>query len=247
MNNEHEKLTNILKNFGVSAPAAEKAAEKMLAFEELVLERNEIINLTAITERGEFLTKHLVDSVSCYGRREIEDAKNVVDVGTGAGFPGIPLALLYPEKTFLLIDSLGKRTDFITEAVEKLGIANVIAVHMRAEDAGRDKNLREKFDLCVTRAVAAMPVLEEYCLPLVKVGGYMYAYKTKKAESELADGELARSLLGGSREAESRIPGVIAAPNTDLPLSRRIFIIRKNRATPPSYPRKAGVPSKIPL
>jgi 16S rRNA (guanine527-N7)-methyltransferase len=247
MNTEHEKLTNILKELGVSASGAAEAAEKMFAFEDLVLERNEIINLTAITEREEFFTKHLVDSVSCYGWPEIDGAKRVVDIGTGAGFPGVPLAILYPKKSFTLIDSLGKRTDFITEATEKLGIINVRALHMRAEDAGQDKELRETFDICVTRAVAAMPVLEEYCLPLVKVGGYMYAYKTKNAEGELTDGELARNLLGGSREAESRVAVGTGASSADLPFSRRIFIIRKNRPTPLSYPRKAGTPSKVPL
>jgi 16S rRNA (guanine527-N7)-methyltransferase len=247
MNTELEKLTNVLKKLGVNASGAAESAEKMLAFEDLVLERNEIINLTAITEREELFTKHLVDSSSCYGWPEIEEAKRVVDIGTGAGYPGVPLAILYPKKSFTLIDSLGKRTDFIMEATEKLGITNVSALHARAEDAGRNTELRETFDLCVTRAVAAMPVLEEYCLPLVKIGGYMYAYKTKNAEGELVDGELARSLLGGSREAESRVAVGIGASSADLPFSRRIFIIRKNRATPLSYPRKAGVPSKVPL
>jgi 16S rRNA (guanine527-N7)-methyltransferase len=243
MKNEFERLISALDELGVrNFGEAEQAAQKMLEFEDLLLKRNEVINLTAITDRDEFLIKHFVDSCACYGWAEIEAAARIVDVGTGAGFPGIPLALLYPEKTFILIDSLGKRTDFITEAAEKLCISNVQALHMRAEDAGREPNLRESFDLCVTRAVAAMPVLEEYCLPLIKTGGFMYAYKTKNAESELADGELARSLLGGSRDAESR-----PVDNNDLPYSRRVFVIKKDRPTPESYPRKAGIPSKIPL
>ncbi|MDR2611138.1 MAG: 16S rRNA (guanine(527)-N(7))-methyltransferase RsmG [Clostridiales Family XIII bacterium] len=279
MRDEREKLIQALRTlgFGGSGPAeaaeVTEAAEKMLEFENLVLERNETINLTAITDRDEFLTKHLVDSCSCYGWPEIAAAARIVDIGTGAGFPGVPLALLYPEKQFVLIDSLGKRTDFITEAAQKLDISNVEALHMRAEDAGRDPGLRESFDLCVTRAVAALPVLEEYCLPLVKTGGFLYAYKTQNAEGELADGTLARSLLGGSRDAESRPigprrdmkarilegPGPIKGAENggsaaaklvgpgDLPFSRRIFIIKKERPTPASYPRKAGVPAKIPL
>jgi len=250
MNNEYknEKLSAALESIGVSKPIAAESAGKMLAFENLVLERNEIINLTAITDRDEFLTKHLIDSVSVYGFPEIIAAARIIDIGTGAGFPGVPLAILYPEKSFILIDSLGKRTDFITEATEKLGITNVRALHMRAEDAGRDKTLREKSDLCVTRAVAAMPVLEEYCLPLVRTGGYMYAYKTVNAEGELADGELARSLLGGARNAEVRdIPNCLGGASSDTLYSRRIFLIKKERPTPDTYPRRAGIPAKIPL
>jgi 16S rRNA (guanine527-N7)-methyltransferase len=186
-------------------------------------------------------------------------------VGTGAGFPGVPLALLSPEKQFTLIDSLGKRTQFIEEAVEKLGITNIRVLHMRAEDAGRDINLREKFDLCVTRAVASVSVLEEYCLPLLKVGGYLYAYKTKQAEAELEEGKLARQLTGGAGREESRaidisglesaVDNIYAAKQNsvngsfrdDAALSRRIFVIRKERPTPKDYPRKAGIPTKIPL
>jgi 16S rRNA (guanine527-N7)-methyltransferase len=247
MAGEREKLIAALEDFGARRGNVAEAAEKMLAFEDLVLERNEIINLTAITERDEFLVKHLIDSCACYGWPEIEAAARIVDIGTGAGFPGVPLALLYPEKTFLLIDSLAKRTDFIAEAAGKLGLSNVSVLHARVEDAGRDSQLRESFDLCVTRAVAAMPVLEEYCLPLIRPGGCMYAYKTKQAEGEIADGELARKLLGGSSDAESRPVGTEIHGAASLPFSRRIFIIKKESPTPATYPRKAGIPGKIPL
>ncbi|MDR1068755.1 MAG: 16S rRNA (guanine(527)-N(7))-methyltransferase RsmG [Clostridiales Family XIII bacterium] len=265
MNNESEKLQSLLEERSVSGSAAAEAAEKMLAFEDLVLERNRVINLTAITERDEFLTKHLIDSCSCYDWPEIDAASRIVDVGTGAGFPGVPLAILYPAKKFTLIDSLGKRTQFIEDAVEALGMTNIQVFHMRAEDAGRDNTLREKFDLCVTRAVASLSVLEEYCLPLLKVGGYLYAYKTKQAEIELPEGKLARQLTGGAGVAESRAIDIFGlkptengafmakqnAPNDsyrdDAALSRRIFVIRKERPTPRDYPRKAGIPTKIPL
>jgi 16S rRNA (guanine527-N7)-methyltransferase len=226
----------------VSDPG-EKAA-KMLKFMKLVLKKNEVINLTTITERDEFIDKHLIDSVACYGWPEIGSAEEIVDVGTGAGFPGVPLAILYPEKHFVLVDSLAKRIDFLREALTELKIENIDPVHSRAEDMGRDKGYRESFDLCLGRAVGKLSVLLEYCLPLVKTGGEFYAYKTEGASTEIEESKSARFLLGGSKEVEVRPTG------KSVPLSsfgHNIMVIKKERPTPKTYPRKAGTPAKVPL
>jgi 16S rRNA (guanine527-N7)-methyltransferase len=215
----------------------------MLAYMRLVLERNEVVNLTAIKDEGEFVAKHLLDSVSCFGLPGIESAQSVVDVGAGAGFPGVPLAICYPDKDFLLIDSLGKRVNFMSEACGSLGIGNVRAMHARAEDAGRDPKLRETFGLAVSRAVAHLSALCEYCLPLVKKGGAFYAYKTESGLGEVDESRKARKLLGAAADPEIHSP-----PDADSQNSGHIIIaMRKERKTPAAYPRKAGTPAKQPL
>ena len=235
-------------------PDFENVAKKMYRFMQLVLERNELINLTTITETDEFIERHLLDSVVCYGWAEIEKANLIVDVGTGSGIPGIPLALCYPDKKFLLIDSLGKRIDFINEVIDDLQITNVQAIHARAEDAGKDATIRESFDLCVSRAVAPLNVLLEYCLPLIKPQGAFYAYKTVKAKSEIEDSELALRLLGASLDVQTRTYGKNWEQNdpdvrfsNDSPYSLCIFVVSKQSSTPLTYPRKAGRPKKVPL
>lgn len=235
-----KKLRYALEYLG--APHNEEALNKLYDFMDMVLERNEVINLTTITEKDEFETKHIMDSIVCYGWPEISEAKNIVDVGTGAGFPGIPLAILYPEKKFLLVDSLNKRLEFIKEATETLNIKNVEVLHGRAEDIGQNSKYREKFDLCLSRALANLSTLSEYCLPLIKPGGFLYAYKTKGTLNEIEDSAMARKLLGGSDDVEireSKIPG--------FNLEHNILVIKKIRNTPKTYPRKAGTPSKVPL
>lgn len=235
-----KKLKYTLDSLG--APHDDKTVNKFNEFMELVLEKNEYINLTAITDRDEFVVKHLIDSVICYGWPEIDNANKIIDLGTGAGFPGIPLAILYPHKKFLLADSLNKRLQFIWEAAEKLEINNIEVKHGRAEDLGQNPDYREKYDLCVSRALANLSTLSEYCLPLVKIDGYLYAYKTKSGLTEIDDSLMARNLLGGSSDVEIRqmeIPG--------FHLDHNVLIIKKERHTPNTYPRKAGIPSKVPL
>ena len=229
-----------LQNLG--AAHDEKTVNKFYEFMELVLERNEYINLTAITDRDEFKKKHLMDSIICYGWDEIEKAQNIIDVGTGAGFPGIPLALLYPDKQFLLLDSLNKRLEFINESAEKLEVKNIRTLHARAEDAGREEMLREKFDLSLSRAISSLSVVSEYCLPFVKPGGVLYTYKTKRAVDEIEESLLARKLLGASDEVEIRKSDI-----QGFHLDHNIWVIKKIRNTPDTYPRKAGIPKKIPL
>jgi len=219
-----------------------KYAETLMELMRLVLIRNETISLTAIIEPEEFAALHLLDSLACAGLPEFDSAKTVIDVGSGPGFPGLPLAALYPEKKFLLTDSLRKRIEFAGFAAASLGLENVDVLHIRAENAGRDPAFREHFDLSLCRAVGKLPVILEYCLPLVRIGGAACFYKTKMAEGELAESRLARELLGGS--AEVRIIDC-----SDLLPGRKhaLYLVKKDRTTPESYPRREGIPSKVPL
>lgn len=210
--------------------------DSLIQFMELVLERNKVMNLTAITDRDEFKKKHLEDSLACVGWDQIENAKSVIDIGSGAGFPGIPLAVMYPDKEFLLVDSLNKRVEFINAAVMEIGINNVKAVHGRAEDLGRDKRYRGRFDLCVSRAIAKLSVLCEYCIPFVKVGGYLYAYKGLDVSEEIDAAGIALRVLGSEVE-DVRATG----------LGHSIITIKKKIRTDERYPRKAGTPKKAPL
>lgn len=206
-----------------------------------VIEWNEKVNLTAITDPQEFVIKHFIDSVLCVGFDEYKAAKKVIDVGTGAGFPGVPLAILSQDKEFTLMDSLNKRLKIIDELSAGIGLANVQTVHARAEELARNKAHREKYDICVSRAVANLTTLSEYCLPFIKVGGYLLAYKGPDAEAELADAKKAISILGGQVEKMEK------AQLDDFGLDHRIIFIKKVKNTPAKYPRKAGTPSKEPL
>jgi len=217
-------------------------AETLMELMRLVLIKDETVSLTAITEPEEFAALHLLDSLACVALPELESAKEVVDIGSGAGFPGLPLAALYPEKRFLLTDSLRKRTEFAAFAAMSLRLDNVDVIHTRAESAGRDPSLREHFDLALCRAVGKMPVIMEYTLPLVGVGGAACFYKTKTAVRELAESRLARELLGGG--ADVRI-----LEYAELLPGRKhvLYLVKKERPTPKTYPRREGIPSKVPL
>lgn len=206
-----------------------------------ILEWNEKVNLTAIKEKDEFIKKHYIDSLSCVGFSEIKDAKTIIDIGTGAGFPGIPLAIIYPDKKFLLLDSLNKRLKIIDELASKIGINNVSVLHGRAEEIAQKKEYREQFDFCVSRAVANLAVLSEYCLPFVKVGGYFAAYKTGNAENEINESLKAIKTLGGVIE-DKKIIRI-----DDFDLDHQIVMIKKMNKTLAKYPRKAGTPLKEPL
>ncbi|QHI72268.1 16S rRNA (guanine(527)-N(7))-methyltransferase RsmG [Aminipila terrae] len=214
---------------------------KFEKYMEMVLEWNEKVNLTAITDQDEFIKKHYIDSVICYNFSEIHKAECVIDVGTGGGFPGIPLALIFPEKKFVLMDSLKKRLNIIDDLTSQLGITNVVTLHGRAEDIAHSKEHREKYDLCVSRAVANLATLSEYCLPFIKRGGNFLAYKGVKAEEEIKEAHKAIFLLGGKISREERV----SLPGYDL--DHNIIVIDKLQNTSAKYPRKAGTPSKEPL
>jgi len=206
-----------------------------------ILAWNEKVNLTNITDPAEFRIKHNADSLMCVDFPEFLEAETVIDVGTGGGFPGIPLAVYAPEKQFTLLDSLNKRLKIIDELAGELGIKNINLVHGRAEDAARAKEYREKYDLCVSRAVSNLATLSEYCLPFIKVGGYLLAYKGPGAEEEVKEAAKALKTLGGS------LVDIRETSMEEYGLDHRILVIKKVRNTPKAYPRKAGTPLKEPL
>lgn len=215
--------------------------DKLTGYMDEILELNQHINLTAITDRDEFIRKHYIDSLLCVGYDEFRNAKTIIDVGTGGGFPGVPLAVAFPEKKFVLIDSLNKRIKIINELCEKLGIRNVTAVHGRAEELARRKDMRDSFDLCVSRAVANMSTLSEYCLPFVKKGGSFIAYKGPECADEVRAASRAIKLLGGKLTHEES--PIFEGSNFE----HKLIFIKKEKNTESKYPRKAGTPSKEPI
>ena len=239
MGSNMQQLINAFEQ--LNTPRNEETLFKFERYMEGILLWNQKVNLTAITEREAFIQNHFVDSILCAGYPEVQNAETIIDVGTGAGFPGVPLALLFPEKQFVLIDSLQKRIKIIHSLLKEIGIENVAAIHGRAEDLASDAAYRERFDLCVSRAVAKMPTLAEYCLPFVKKGGFFLAYKSEGTEEERVMSKNALNRLGGGTPKE-RAPAI---EGFDL---KHIFLfIEKTAGTPERYPRKAGLPSKNPL
>lgn len=234
-------VTEILKNYlpDYADALSERQLEQLEKYAALLLEWNEKINLTAITDEEGIAAKHFLDCLAFLRRAEIKEGARVADVGTGAGFPGIVLKIARPDIELVLIDSLQKRLNFLSEVCRELGIKATL-VHARAEDAGHDKALRESFDFVTARAVANLAVLSEYCLPLVKVGGVFAPMKTAEAESELSAAGKAIAILGGEvREVE----------HYEIPVAggRSAVIISKKSPTPPKYPRQRVKISEKPL
>ncbi len=207
----------------------------------LLIEWNEKINLTAITEPHEVAVKHMIDSLSCHDEKIFAENAHIIDVGTGAGFPGIPLKIYRPDLKVTLLDSLQKRIKFLDEVIITLGLKDITCVHARAEEGARQKQHREKYDVAVSRAVARLSVLAEYTLPYVKVGGCLVALKGAKFAEEADEAKRAVAMLGG--EIEDVRP--IHLPTLDD--KRAIIIVRKTKPTPKTYPRKAGTPERKPL
>ena len=214
--------------------------EKFDLYKKLLLEWNEKMNLTAITDDEGIAIKHFADSISVLPLIENKNA-SLIDVGTGAGFPGIPLKIANDWFKVTLLDSLNKRITFLEEVKKELGITNLECIHSRAEDGGRNADLREKFDYCVSRAVARLSVLSEYCMPFVAVGGYFISLKGPDAAEELTEAQKAISVLGGKVEKVVEI----TIPESDL--KHCAVVIKKIKSTPKAYPRKAGTAAKKPL
>lgn len=219
----------------------EEQIEKFMSYKKLLLEWNEKVNLTSITDEREIILKHFVDCLSITTVYDIKADTKVIDVGTGAGFPGIPLKIVYPDIKLTLLDSLNKRILFLQDLNIKLEFKNVDCIHSRAEDSGQNKLYREKYDLCASRAVADLSVLAEYCLPFVSIGGSFISFKGAEIEDELNQSKTAIKKLGG----EIQNVEIIKIPFSDI--THSIITIKKLRQTPSQYPRKAGTISKQPI
>lgn len=223
----------------ISVVLSERQLEQFRKYYEMLVEKNQVMNLTAITEWNEVLEKHFLDSISLIRAVNLNQKLSVMDMGTGAGFPGIPLKIAFPDLKVTLADSLNKRVLFLQEVIDALELENIEAIHGRAEDLARDKMYRGQYDLCVSRAVANLSTLSEYCLPFVKLGGQFISYKSGGCEEEVAASKNAVVLLGG------KIKNVVKFELGQM--GRSFIIIDKVKGTPKAYPRKAGTPSKKPL
>lgn len=237
--NFYDLLDRAAKDVGVEL--TEEKYNKFISYMRLLQEWNEKINLTAITEDEEIIKKHFIDSIKAFKREEFKNSKNMIDVGTGAGFPGIPIAIINPNIKVTLLDSLNKRVNFLNTVIEKLELKNIVTVHSRAEDGARNKMYREQFDLATSRAVANMSVLSEYCLPYVKVGGRLIALKGPSVSEEIEDSRAAIQKLGGELE------GVMPVEIEDSDLKHNLVIVKKVKPCSKVYPRKAGTISKNPI
>ena len=220
---------------------SDQQIQQFMKYYELLVEWNSFMNLTAITDFDEVCKKHFVDSVSLIKAMDLSKELSVIDIGTGAGFPGIPLKIVFPNLKITLLDSLNKRIKFLDTVIEELALANINTLHGRAEDFAKPGKLRETYDLCVSRAVANLSTLSEYCLPYVKVGGFFISYKSEKIEEESEAAKKAISILGG------KVKDQVAFTLPDSDIYRNLYMIEKVKETNKKYPRKAGLPSKEPL
>lgn len=239
MERETAYIIDEMHKLGISL--TEQQSEQLYEYYRLLVEWNSFMNLTGITEFSEVVQKHFVDSLSIVKVKNMNDVDNLIDVGTGAGFPGLPLKIVFPHLKVTLLDSLNKRIDFLNTVIEKTGLTGIETIHGRAEDFAKPGLKREIYDLCVSRAVANLATLSEYCLPYVKIGGEFIPYKSGEVADELQDAKSAVFLLGGKVES---------CENFDLPgsdIHRSLVRIKKVGGCPKKYPRKAGMPSKVPL
>ena len=232
-------LENGCRELGIEL--SQKQKNQFIQFYEFLVEKNKVMNLTGITEFEEVLTKHFLDSLACVKAIDMTKVKTIMDIGTGAGFPGVPLKIAFPHLEACLLDSLKKRVNFLEESFELLGLEGIKAIHGRAEDFAKKKEYREQFDLCVSRAVANLSTLSEYCLPFVAVNGSFVSYKSGDSEEEIHQVKHAFSLLGGKVKNVDKFQ----LPGTDM--GRALVEIKKTKQTPGKYPRKAGLPAKEPL
>lgn len=237
---EQEKvLIEGAKELGVVLTS--KQVKQFMQYKSLLVEWNQKMNLTAITEDYEVITKHFLDCLTAHQAIDLNTVNTVVDIGTGAGFPGLVLKIAFPHLQITLVDSLKKRLTFLETVIDTLNLDGICCIHSRAEDLGKQKQYRESFDICASRAVAHLAILSEYTLPFVKVGGYLIALKGQKLEEELQDSKRAVKVLGGS--LEKAVQATI--PFTDI--HHRIALIKKVKPSPKQYPRKAGEPTKAPI
>jgi 16S rRNA (guanine527-N7)-methyltransferase len=232
-------FTDLLEELNITL--SDNQIEQFIKYYEILIERNKVMNLTAITDYDEVIRKHFVDSLSIVKVHEMNQNIRVLDMGTGAGFPGIPLKIAFPNLEIVLIDSLNKRINFLNDVITELGLEKISALHGRAEDFGHKTGFRESFDLCVSRAVAKLSTLSEYCMPYVKKNGSFIPYKAGNIQTELDESKDAIFLLGGKIETISSFH----LPQSDI--ERTLLVINKVKSTPKIYPRTAGKPAKEPI
>lgn len=228
-----------LEELGITL--SDKQKQQFDSFYELLVEWNKVMNLTGITEYEEVNEKHFVDSLSIIKAIDFNDVDNLIDIGTGAGFPGIPLKIAFPHLKVVLLDSLNKRIKFLNTVIEELGLDNIETIHGRAEDFAKQAEYREQFDLCVSRAVANLSTLSEYCMPYIHTGGMFIPYKSGEIEEEVTGAKKAVHVLGGKIEEVVKFQ----LPGTEI--GRSFVKIKKYQNTPKKYPRKAGLPAKEPI
>lgn len=227
------------RQMGISL--TEEQTEQFMLYYEKLIEVNRVMNLTAITEFEDVMRKHFLDSLTLVKAADIKNVKRVLDLGTGAGFPGIPLKIAFPDTEFVLLDSLNKRVKFLHDIIELCRLKKIQAVHGRAEELAGKKEYRESFDLCVSRAVANLSSLSEYCLPYVEKGGLFVSYKSGNIQEELEAAGYAIQILGG------RIKDTVKFKLPGSDMDRSLVVIEKIKETPARYPRRAGIPSREPL
>lgn len=226
---------------GIHIELDDRQIQQFHRFYELLVEWNKVMNLTSITEYEEIVDKHFVDSLSIVENFNLDSVSKIIDVGTGAGFPGIPLKIAFPDIEMVLLDSLNKRIRFLNHVIEELGLKDIYTIHGRAEDYARQKEYREQFDLCISRAVANLATLSEYCIPYVKRGGMFISYKSGNIDEEILESEKAVQVLGG------RIEDVIKFQLPETNIGRSFVKIVKVKNTSGKYPRKSGTPAKEPI
>lgn len=239
MKSGRELLVEGLKELEIEF--SEKQISQFIYYYEMLIEKNKVMNLTAITEFDEVIVKHFIDSLLVVKNFNLNNIESMIDVGTGAGFPGIPMKIMFPHIRIVLLDSLNKRLKFLNEVIQELELGDISTIHGRAEDIAKNTEYREQFDLCVSRAVANLSTLSEYCIPFVKESGMFISYKSSTSDEEIDSAKKAISILGGSIISKQ----IIKLPFTDVD---RVFVnIKKEKKTPNKFPRKAGLPSKEPI
>lgn len=236
---DNRRFDQELNELGIQLTDVQK--EQFDRYYELLIEWNKVMNLTGITDYDEVNLKHFTDSLTIVRINEMNDVSTLIDIGTGAGFPGLPIKIAFPHIKVVLLDSLNKRIKFLDKVIEELNLDNVVTLHGRAEDYAKKVEYREQFDVCVSRAVANLSTLSEYCMPFIKKGGCFVSYKSAESDEEISKSENAINLLGGKMDKIEKF----ILPGSDM--GRALVKINKVKNTPKKYPRKSGVPGKEPL